>query len=403
MTKKSGTDLAGRIQDLANDEYEGAIKLRRHLHENPELSFKEYETAAYLSDRLSQIGIPHKPIAETGLIAEIKGQAGAGPTFALRSDHDALPILEANDVSYRSKRDGVMHACGHDVHTTCMLTAGKILWQLRNRFSGTVRLLFQPGEEKAPGGASIMIREGALKDPVPKGIIGQHVHPPLEVGKIGMRPGLYMASTDELYLSIHGKGGHGGIPQSTIDPIAISAQVVSGLQHLVSRQADPTMPTVLTFGKIQSEGGANNVIPNLVRLEGTLRTHNEEWRQEMCERIRRTASGIAEALGGRAELTIVKGYPYLENDEDLTRAVFKDAQVYMGHENVVKLPPRMTGEDFSFYSHQIPACFYRLGTGNPARGITSPVHSDTFDVDEACLEIGSGLMAWLALRQLGTT
>lgn len=288
MTKKSETDLAGRIQDLANDEYEGAIKLRRHLHENPELSFKEYETAAYLSDRLSQIGIPHKPIAETGLIAEIKGQAGAGPTFALRSDHDALPILEANDVSYRSKRDGVMHACGHDVHTTCMLTAGKILWQLRNRFSGTLRLLFQPGEEKAPGGASIMIREGALKDPVPKGIIGQHVHPPLEVGKIGMRPGLYMASTDELYLSIHGKGGHGGIPQSTIDPIAISAQVVSGLQHLVSRQADPTMPTVLTFGKIQSEGGANNVIPNLVRLEGTLRTHNEEWRQEMCERDRKS-------------------------------------------------------------------------------------------------------------------
>ncbi|MEM6395043.1 MAG: M20 family metallopeptidase [Bacteroidota bacterium] len=400
MTKKTEQDLASRIHDLANDLQPEAVAVRRYMHRNPELSFKEFKTAAYLADQLKQIGIPFKSIAETGLLAEIEGQAGPGPTFALRSDHDALPILEANEVPYKSQNLGIMHACGHDVHTTCLLTAAKILWRVRGRFAGTIRLLFQPGEEKAPGGASIMIAEGALQNPEPIGIIGQHVHPPLEVGKIGMRPGLYMASTDELYLTIHGKGGHGGIPQSTVDPIAISAQVISALQQLVSRQADPTMPTVLTFGKIESVGGANNVIPNAVKLEGTLRTHNEEWRTEMCQRIGTTASGIAEALGGRAELNITKGYPYLENDEDLTRAVFADAQAYLGPENVVELPPRMTGEDFSFYSHQIPACFYRLGTGNQAKGITSPVHTDTFDVDEACLEVGSGMMAWLAIKQL---
>ncbi|MEM8583481.1 MAG: M20 family metallopeptidase [Bacteroidota bacterium] len=400
MTKKANLDLVEQVHELANYAYKGAVEVRRHLHRNPELSFQEFNTAKYLADQLKQIGIPHRSIATTGLLAEIKGLAGSGPTFALRSDHDALPILEANDVPYRSEYDGIMHACGHDVHTSCLLTAGKILWQLRSQFAGTIRLLFQPGEERAPGGASIMIKEGALKNPIPKGIIGQHVHPPLEVGKVGMRPGLYMASTDELFLTIHGKGGHGGIPQSTVDPIAITAQVVTALQQLVSRQADPTMPTVLTFGKIESVGGANNVIPNEVRLEGTLRTHNEEWRQEMKSRIEKTASGIAAALGGRAELKIVKGYPYLENDEALTQRVFTDAQMYMGEDQVVQLPPRMTGEDFSFYSHEIPACFYRLGTGNPSRGITSAVHTDTFDVDEACLEIGSGLMAWLALRQI---
>ncbi|MEL6141314.1 MAG: M20 family metallopeptidase [Bacteroidota bacterium] len=394
------TDLKRAIHEKAQVYQEQTIGIRRHLHAHPELSFAEHETVAYVAGQLQNIGIPFQQIATTGLLAHIEGLAGSGPTFALRADMDALPIQEANEVPYQSKKAGIMHACGHDVHTSCLLGAAKILWELRKHFAGTIRLLFQPGEELAPGGASFMIRDGALQNPVPTGILGQHVHPPLEVGKVGMRPGIYMASTDELYLVIRGKGGHGAIPQNTIDPIAISAQVITAIQQLVSRQADPTLPTVITFGHIASTGGATNIIPNEVKLKGTLRTLDEDWRQELHRRIERVAIGIAEGLGGSAELKITPGYPFLKNDEVLTHQIFQEAQTYLGPDNVVELPIRMTGEDFSYYSHQVPACFYRLGTGNVDKGITSPVHTDTFDIDEDALRIGSGLMAWLALRQL---
>lgn len=396
----STVDLSQRIKDLARDGAEQAIAVRRHLHQYPELSFEEYETAAYLRAQLKASGIPFSEVAGTGTMAWIEGTAGAGPVFALRADIDALPIQEANELSYCSANPGKMHACGHDVHSSSLLATARILWQIRDQFSGTVKLLFQPGEEKAPGGASLMIKDGVLENPRPAGILGQHVHPPLEVGKVGMRSGLYMASTDELYLSIFGQGGHGALPHNTVDPIAISAQVISALQQLVSRQTDPILPIVLTFGQINSVGGANNVIPNEVRLQGTLRTYDEKWREEMRQRIASTAKGIAEALGGSASLKITPGYPYLKNDETLTQAIFEDAQAYLGVENVVELPPRMTGEDFAYYSHELPACFYRLGTGNREKGISSPVHTDTFNVDEDCLELGSGLMAWLVLRRL---
>ncbi|MGB3800469.1 MAG: M20 family metallopeptidase [Lewinella sp.] len=382
-----------RVRSLAEENAPATLADRRHLHAHPELSFEEHETVAYVAGRLQEMGIPYRRVAGTGLVAEIRG--GNGPTLALRADMDALPIQEANDVPYKSTRAGVMHACGHDVHTASLLGAARILTGVKDSLAGTVRLLFQPGEEKLPGGATLMIRDGALRDPTPAAIFGQHVHPPLPAGTVGFRPGIYMASTDELFLTIRGRGGHGAMPHQSVDPIVVTAQVISALQALVSRESDPTLPVVLTFGKIESEGGATNVIPNAVRLEGTLRTLDENWRKEMHQRLRRTAEGIATALGAIAELNIAHGYPFLKNDEPLTNWAQTAARDLLGEDKVVDLPIRMTGEDFAFYTHHVPACFYRLGVGSP-----SPVHTDTFDVDEACLQTGSSLLAWLAVERL---
>ncbi|WP_116124999.1 M20 family metallopeptidase [Lewinella sp. IMCC34183] len=387
-------DLCTRVCALAEAATPQSVADRRHLHAHPELSFEEHETVAYVAGRLDEMGVPHRRVAGTGLIAEVRG--GAGPTVALRADMDALPIQEANEVPYRSTREGVMHACGHDVHTASLLGAARVLKQLEGKLNGTIRMLFQPGEEKLPGGATLMIRDGALQDPAPGALFGQHVHPPLPAGTVGFRPGIYMASTDELFLTIYGRGGHGAMPHQAVDPIVITAQVITALQQLVSRESDPTLPVVLTFGKIGSEGGATNVIPNAVRLEGTLRTLDEAWRKELHQRLRRTAEGIAAALGGRAELEIGHGYPFLKNDEPLTHWAQAAARKLLGEDKVVDLPIRMTGEDFAFYTHHVPACFYRLGVGSP-----SPVHTDTFDVDERCLTTGSALLAWLALERLG--
>ena len=385
--------LRDRVQALAEHHASATLADRRHLHAHPELSFEEHETVAYVAGRLDEMGVPYRRVAGTGLLAEISG--GDGPTLALRADMDALPIQEANEVPYRSTKPGVMHACGHDVHTASLLGAARILQDARKELAGKVRFLFQPGEEKLPGGATLMIRDGALEKPTPTALFGQHVHPPLPAGTVGFRPGIYMASTDELYLTVRGRGGHGAMPHQAVDPIVITAQVITALQQLVSRESDPTLPVVLTFGKIESEGGATNVIPNAVRLQGTLRTLDEEWRKELHRRLRRTAEGMAAALGGSAELEIAHGYPFLKNDEPLTHWARDAARVLLGEDKVVDLPIRMTGEDFAFYTHHVPACFYRLGVGSP-----SPVHTDTFDVDEACLTTGSSLLAWLTLERL---
>ncbi|PSR13552.1 MAG: amidohydrolase [Bacteroidetes bacterium] len=391
-----------QIQAAAHDLHATVTGIRRHLHAHPELSFAEHETGKYIAGQLQQWGIPYQyPVAGTGVVALITGEKGPGPVLALRADIDALPILEKNTAAYCSLNEGVMHACGHDVHSASLLGSAKILWDLRRHFRGQLKLLFQPGEEKAPGGASIMIQEGVLHNPAPRAILGQHVHPPLEVGKVGMRPGLYMASSDELYLTVTGRGGHGAMPHTTVDPIAITAQIITALQQLVSRQADPTLPCVLTFGYIASTGGATNIIPNEVRLKGTFRTMDEQWRQEGLRRLTQLVTGMAASMGAEATLKIIPGYPFLHNDEQLTQRVFGYAQDYLGPDNVVELPIRMSSEDFAFYSQEIPACFYRLGTGNVARGITSPVHTNTFDVDEDCLLHSTGLMAWLALQELG--
>lgn len=391
------------IQDTAAKIHDDIINIRRHLHAHPELSFAEYETGKFIAGKLQAWGIPHQyPFSGTGVVALIEGGKGPGPVIALRADIDALPIEEKNEVSYCSRNSGVMHACGHDVHSSSLLGTAKMLWDLRKEFAGTIKLIFQPGEEQAPGGASIMIKDGVLKNPAPAHIFGQHVHPPLEVGKIGIRPGLYMASADELYLTVNGRGGHGALPQNTVDPIVITAQIITALQTLVSREGDPILPSVLTFGHIASTGGATNIIPNEVKLKGTFRTMDEQWRAHALRRIQEMADGIAKAMGGSAKLELIHGYPFLHNNEPLTARVAEYAREYLGPENVVDLPIRMTSEDFAYYSQEIPACFYRLGTGNPARGITSPVHTNTFDVDEDCLLHSTGLMAWLAVRELGS-
>ncbi len=389
-----------KIQKLAQSIHNDVIQMRRHLHMHPELSFQEVETGKFVSERLTEYGIDHKHgVADNGVVGIIKGKNPDKKTIALRADMDALPILEANDVPYKSQNQGVMHACGHDVHTSSLLGTAHILNQMKGEFEGTVKLIFQPAEERFPGGASIMIKEGVLQNPAPTSILGQHVHPPLEAGKIGIKGGMYMASADEIYVKVYGRGGHGALPQDCIDPVVITAHIITALQQIASRKSNPTVPTVLTFGKMIAEG-STNVIPNEVYLEGTFRTMNEEWRVEAHRQMKKMAEMMAESMGGRCEFTIKKGYPFLINDEALTAKVRQHAIAYAGTENVVELPIRMTAEDFAYYSHEIPGVFYRLGTGNPGRGITSPVHTTTFDIDESALELSTGLMAWMTVCEL---
>lgn len=371
---------------------------REHLHAHPELSFEEHQTAAFVADKLKSWGIRHQTgVAQTGVVGLIEGNNPSSRVIALRADMDALPILEANEVPYRSQNEGVMHACGHDVHTSSLLGAARILQELRGHFEGTIKLLFQPSEERLPGGASVMIREGALKDPAPTKIWGQHVHPPLEVGKIGMKQGPYMASADEVYLTVKGKGGHAAIPRNFIDPILIASHVIVALQQIVSRRAEPSIPTVLSFGDIHADG-ATNVIPNEVRIKGTFRTFDEEWRREAHDLIKQIAAQTAQAMGGSCDAQVEVGYPFVYNDPDLTARTKSLAIEYLGEDNVVDLPLRMTGEDFAFFSQAMPGTFYRLGTGNPAKGITSPIHTNTFDIDPDALKVGVGMLVWLAIN-----
>jgi amidohydrolase len=392
--------LLEKIKSLSQAYSNEVIALRRHLHAHPELSYQEFNTVKFVAGTLRSFGIePTNGIATTGLIAEIKGKNPEKKTIALRADMDALPITEANDVPYKSKNEGIMHACGHDVHTSSLLGTAKILNEISDQFEGTVRLLFQPGEEKNPGGASYMIRDGALKNPEPSSIIGQHVFPLLPVGKVGFREGMYMASCDELYLKIIGKGGHGAAPEFAIDPIVISSHIIIALQQIISRNASPKQPTVLTFGKIAG-GTATNIIPNEVTIDGTFRAMNEAWREEALAKIKKMAESIAEGMGGKCEVTISRGYPYLENNPDVTQRIRKAAEEYVGIENIVDIDITLGAEDFAYYSQVIPASFYRLGTRNEAKGITAYVHTPTFNIDEDALAIGPGLMAWMAVKEL---
>ncbi|SDN12216.1 amidohydrolase [Daejeonella rubra] len=392
--------LKDKITLLANQIHSDVVANRRHLHANPELSFHEYETSAYVAQKLDELGIEYKKMANTGLVALIKGAKQSDSVVALRADMDALPIVEANDVVYKSKNPGVMHACGHDVHTSSLLGTAKILTELQNEFGGTVKLIFQPAEEKLPGGASMMIKEGVLENPKPDAVVGQHVMPLIETGKVGFRSGKYMASTDEIYVTVHGKGGHGAQPQQNIDPVVITSHIIIALQQIVSRVADPKTPSVLSFGKVIANG-ATNVIPNEVYLEGTFRTMDEDWRAKAHEKMKKMAEGIAEAMGGSCDFNIVRGYPFLINEEVLTADVRAYAEDYLGKENVLDLDIWMAAEDFAYYSQVSDACFYRLGTGNVSRGITSSVHTPTFDVDEDSLRLSTGLMTYIALKQLG--
>lgn len=392
--------LSGLIKESSRQLKQEITDIRRHLHAHPELSFEEYRTSTYVAEKLKSFGLsPQMGIANTGLAVLIEGRNPASKTLALRADMDALPIVEANEVPYKSTRQGVMHACGHDVHTSCLLGAAKVLSDLKNEFDGTVKLIFQPGEEKIPGGASLMIRDGVLQNPRVESIIGQHVMPLLPVGKVGFRSGMYMASADEIYLTVQGKGGHAAMPEACIDSVLMASQIVVALQQVISRIISPKIPAILSFGKIVGLG-ATNILPDEVKIEGTFRCLDEQWRHKAHEAIKRIASQTAESFGGHCEVEIRHGYPFLQNDIQLTERLRESAKAYLGIENVVELDLWMASEDFAFYTQEIPGCFYRLGTRNEQKGIISGVHTPTFDIDEDALEIGVGLMAWLALSEL---
>ena len=392
--------LKEEVKKLSKEIAEEVISNRRHLHAHPELSFQEFQTSSFIQKRLSELNIPFEIKADTGVVALLKGDLPSEAVVALRADIDALPIQEIEGREYGSKYAGKMHACGHDVHTSSLLGTAKILNQLKGKFGGTVKFIFQPGEEKLPGGASLLIKEGVLENPKPNAVIGQHVMPMIDAGKVGFRSGKYMASTDELYVRVKGQGGHGAQPQQNIDPVVITAHIITALQQIVSRVADPRIPSVLSFGKIIAEG-ATNIIPDEVYLEGTFRTFDEAWRDKAHERMKKIAEGIAESMGGTCEFDIHRGYPVLYNNEALTSEVRSFSEDYLGKENVEDLNLWLAAEDFAFYSQQSPACFYRLGTRNIERGITSAVHTSTFDIDENALELSTGLMAFIALKQLG--
>ena len=392
--------IKDKIRNLAETIFNDVVGYRRHIHANPELSFKEFETSLYVKDKLTKWGIEFTSCANTGVVGLIKGNLPSDKVIALRGDMDALPIHEDNDKPYRSKNHGVMHACGHDVHTSSLLGTAFILNQLKEEFGGTIKLIFQPAEELLPGGASIMIKEGVLENPMPQYIVGQHVMPLIESGKVGFRSGIYMASTDELYVTVTGKGGHGAQPHQNIDPVLIASHIIIALQQIVSRNADPRLPSVLSFGKVTANG-ATNIIPNEVKIEGTFRTLDEDWRAEAHKRMKKMAEGIAESMGGSCDFDIHKGYPFLINEEKLTANARGFAEDFLGKENVIDLDIWMAAEDFSFYSQVTDACFYRLGTGNAAKDTMHSVHTPKFDIDEDALKLSTGLMAYIALKQLG--
>ena len=392
--------LKEEIKNLSEAFFEEVREYRRHLHANPELSFKEKETSKYIAQRLEKEGIAFEDgWVETGIVATIEGKNPGKKTTMLRADIDALPITELNEVPYKSKNQGVMHACGHDVHTSSMLGAALILNDLKEEWEGTVKIIFQTGEERIPGGANLMIQEGLFQKHPVKNILGQHVMPELPAGKVGFKKGMYMAACDELHLTVKGKGGHGALPYKTVDPIVIASHIVLALQQIPSRKANALSPTVLTIGFIEGRG-STNVIPDEVKMMGTLRTYDEAWQKEAHAHIHKVCESIAESMGGGCEVEVRVGYPPVNNDEALTERSYEWALDYMGAENVIDLEMRPTGEDFSFFQREVPGCFYRLGTGNEAKGITSGIHTPQFDIDEDALKTGMGLMAYLAINEL---
>lgn len=384
------------VQQLAKEYSASIIEWRRHLHANPELSYQEYNTSAFIQEKLNEFGIPFEVKAQTGVIGLIKGKNPNKKVVALRADMDALPIQEENDLPFKSTIPGVMHACGHDVHTACLLGAAKILQTTKEQWEGTVKLIFQPGEEKNPGGASLLIKEGVLENPTPQAIFALHVNTILESGKYSFRGGKVMASADEIYITVKGKGGHAASPHLVVDPILISAHLITALQQLISRHNEPFNPSVLSITSIQG-GNTTNVVPEEVKLMGTFRAMDETWRFKAHELIKKLTQDLVSSMGGEAQLYIDIGYPSVHNDEALHTQAMTKAAEFAGQENVSTTELRMGAEDFGFYAQQIPACFFRLGTMNQSKGIIHGVHTPRFQVDETALEKGAGMMAWLAI------
>ncbi len=386
--------IKDKIKELAATYKAEFVAVRHHLHAHPELSYQEFETSAFVQDKLTALNIPFEVKAATGVVGLIKGRNPESKITALRADMDALPIMEENEVAYKSTRPGIMHACGHDVHTTCLLGAAKILNETKDYWEGTVKLIFQPGEEKNPGGASLLIKEGVLENPRPQNIFALHVHPGLPVGKLSYRGGMVMASADEIYISIKGKGGHAAAPHLTVDTILIASHLIISLQQIISRNNNPFNPSVLSITSVQG-GNTTNVIPSEVKLMGTFRAMNEEWRFKAHELIKKQTIELVQAMGAEALIHIDVGYPFVLNNEALNAAARQKGEEYLGAENVETTELRMGAEDFGYYSHQVPGCFFRLGAGNTAKGIVSNVHTPTFNIDEDAIEIGMGMMAWL--------
>lgn len=393
-------DQMNQIKDLAGKYLEEVISIRRHLHRNPELSFNEKETSSYIRRLLDNWKIPYEfPFVGTGFVAAIRGGMSGGPVIALRSDMDALPINEDPGLEFTSENPGVMHACGHDVHMACLLGSMRILNDLRSQLKGTVLLIFQPGEEKLPGGAKLMMEEGIFKKINPDMIIAQHVLPEMEAGTVGFKPGPYMASSDEIYLTVKGNGGHGALPEHINDPVLMASHILIALQQEINRKSPKKIPTVLSFGKVTANG-AVNVIPDQVELEGTFRTMNEEWRKEAHRLIRQISGGISSGMGGTVDVEIKNGYPVLVNDPDLTMNCRNLAAKLLGENKVVDMDIRMTAEDFAWYSHTYPSMMYRLGVKTPGREEIFPLHTSRFIADEAAIETGIKTMSWLAFSLL---
>ncbi|MBH83594.1 MAG: N-acyl-L-amino acid amidohydrolase [Flavobacteriales bacterium] len=387
--------LKNKIKLLAENFFNDTVEIRRHLHTYPELSFKEYKTSEYIQQKLSDYGISfNSGIAETGVVGLIKGKNPDLKCIALRADIDALPIQELNNFDYKSKNDGVMHACGHDVHTSSLLGTARILNELRDEWDGTIKLIFQPGEEKFPGGASMMIAEGVLKNPKVNKIIAQHVSPELESGVIGMCDGMFMASADEIYIEVIGKGGHAALPKDRVNPIIIASKIITSLYDRFDKVKDQA--SIFSVGVIKG-GSAGNIIPDRVSLQGTFRAMNEKWRKEAHKIIKDICFSTAQEMNGKCATDIKVGYPFLKNDESFTKQCFYNAQNFIDSERVINIPKRMTAEDFSYYSHHVPACFYRIGVGisNKQR---KHLHSAYFDIDESALKVSIGMMSWLAIN-----
>lgn len=387
--------LKERIKNLAAEYADEFIEVRHHLHAHPELSYKEFKTSNFIQQKLSELNIENKILATTGVVGIIKGKDPGKKIIALRADMDALPITEENEVGYKSQNVGVMHACGHDVHTTCLLGAAKILSKTKDEWEGTIKLIFQPGEERNPGGASIMIKEGVLEDPKPQSIFALHVHPGLEVGKLSFRSGMVMASADEIYITIKGKGGHAAAPHLTTDIILIASHLIIALQQLISRNNDPFNPSVLSITSFQC-GHTTNVIPSEVKLMGTFRAMNEEWRFKAHDLIKKLCTELVHSMGAEIDINIDVGYPFVLNNEQLTQKAKAIAEEYVGKQNVEETELRMGAEDFAYYSHKIPACFYRIGVGNREKNISAGVHTPKFNIDENAIETGMGVMAFIA-------
>lgn len=385
--------MVSRIKELAHKYAQEFIAVRRHLHAHPELSYQEFETSKYVQEQLNKLDIEFQVKATTGIIALIPGNDPDSRVVALRADMDALPILEENDVPYKSVNAGVMHACGHDVHTACLLGAAKILQETKGEWTGTVKLIFQPGEEKNPGGASLLIKENALENPKPQAIFALHVNPQLEVGKLSFRSGKVMASADELYFTIKSKGGHAAAPQLTTDTVLVASHLVIALQQVISRNRSPLNPSVLSITSFQG-GHTTNVIPSEVKLMGTFRAMDEEWRFKAHDLIRKISHGVVESMGATLDLHIDVGYPTVNNDVALNTKAKQLASEFMSDEKVEETEVRMGAEDFGYYSQIIPGCFFRLGTANQSKGITAGVHTPRFDIDENAIEIGMGIMAF---------